>query len=113
MLFRSAQLASLPIKAAKDRKLIGSETQALDIPSKTNGAAIYGIDATFEGMVYAKPIVPPTRYGASVKSVDDSQAKNVKGYQQTLVLDDPSDCARLGASDCRFLSCGPACRAFD
>ena len=88
--YTDAQLANLSIKAAKDRKLIGSETQALDIPNKTNGAAIYGIDATYEGMVYAKPIVPPTRYGASVKSVDDSQAKNVKGYQQTLVLDDPS-----------------------
>ncbi|MDA8953469.1 molybdopterin-dependent oxidoreductase [Pseudomonadales bacterium] len=89
--YTEAQLANLSIKAAKDRKLIGSETQALDIPNKTNGAAIYGIDATYEGMVYAKPIVPPTRYGSSVKSVDDSQAKNVKGYQQTLVLDDPSD----------------------
>ena len=89
--YTDAQLANLSIKAAKDRKLIGSETQALDIPNKTNGAAIYGIDATYEGMVYAKPIVPPTRYGSSVKSVDDSQAKNVKGYQQTLVLDDPSD----------------------
>ena len=89
--YTDAQLANLSIKAAKDRKLIGSETQALDIPNKTNGVAIYGIDATYEGMVYAKPIVPPTRYGASVKSVDDSQAKNVKGYQQTLVLDDPSD----------------------
>ncbi|MDG1123989.1 MAG: molybdopterin-dependent oxidoreductase [Pseudomonadales bacterium] len=89
--YTDAQLASLPIKAAKDRKLIGSETQALDIPNKTNGAAIYGIDATYEGMVYAKPIVPPTRYGSSVKSVDDSQAKNVKGYQQTLVLNDPSN----------------------
>ncbi|MDA7722881.1 molybdopterin-dependent oxidoreductase [Pseudomonadales bacterium] len=89
--YTDAQLANLSIKAAKDRKLIGSETQALDIPNKTNGAAIYGIDATYEGMVYTKPIVPPTRYGSSVKSVDDSQAKNVKGYQQTLVLDDPSD----------------------
>ena len=42
-------------------------------------------------MVYAKPIVPPTRYGSWVKSVDDSRAKNVKGYQQTLVLKDPSN----------------------
>lgn len=89
--YSDVKLASLPIKAAKDRKLIGSETQALDIPSKTNGVAIYGIDATFEGMVYAKPIVPPTRYGSSVKSVDDSAAKKVAGYQQTLVLDDPSN----------------------
>jgi CO/xanthine dehydrogenase Mo-binding subunit len=89
--YSDAQLANLPLKAAQDRKLIGSETQALDIPNKTDGAAVYGIDATYEGMVYAKPIIPPTRYGSSVKSVDDSQAKKVKGYQQTLVLDDPSN----------------------
>jgi CO/xanthine dehydrogenase Mo-binding subunit len=89
--YTDAQLANLPLKAAQDRKLIGSETQALDIPNKTDGAAVYGIDATYEGMVYAKPIIPPTRYGSSVKSVDDSQAKKVKGYQQTLVLDDPSN----------------------
>ena len=89
--YTDAQLANLALKAAKDRKLIGSETQALDIPNKTDGAAVYGIDATYEGMVYAKPIIPPTRYGSSVKSVDDSQAKKVKGYQQTLVLDDPSN----------------------
>ena len=30
-------------------------------------------------MVYGKPITPPVRYGAIVKSVDDSEAKKVPG----------------------------------
>ena len=42
-------------------------------------------------MVYARPKIPPTRNGSKVKSVDDSAARKVKGYLQSLVLDDPSD----------------------
>jgi isoquinoline 1-oxidoreductase subunit beta len=41
-------------------------------------------------MVYGVPLLPPTRLGSSVTSVDDSAAKDVKGYLQTLTLDDPS-----------------------
>jgi CO/xanthine dehydrogenase Mo-binding subunit len=89
--FSDTQLANLPLKAAKDRKLIGRKTAALDIPDKTKGAAVYGIDASYEGMVYAKPIIPPTRYDSAVESVDDSRAKSIKGYLQTLVLNDPSN----------------------
>ena len=85
------QLAALPIKARKDRKQVGAQTAAIDIPAKTNGSTVYGIDATYPGMVYAKPMMPPTRHGSVVKSVDDSAAKSIQGYQQTLVLDDPSD----------------------
>ena len=85
------QLAALPIKARKDRKLIGAPTTAIDIPAKTDGSTVYGIDATYPGMVYAKPIMPPTRHGSVVTSVDDSAAKPIKGYQQTLVLEDPSN----------------------
>ena len=89
--YTDEQLASLPLKAAKDRKLVGVDTLALDVPAKSQGTAIYGIDATYEGMVYAKPLLPPTRYGSSVQSVDDSRAKSVRGYQQSLVLVDPSN----------------------
>ena len=90
-IYSDAQLAALPIKARQDRKLVGMPTTADDIPAKTNGSAVYGIDATYPGMVYAKPMMPPTRYGSVVKSVDDSAAKSIAGYQQTLVLDDPSN----------------------
>ncbi|RPG25985.1 MAG: xanthine dehydrogenase family protein molybdopterin-binding subunit, partial [Gammaproteobacteria bacterium TMED92] len=85
------QLAALPIKAPQQRKLVGSETTAIDIPAKTDGSTVYGIDATYPGMVYAKPMLPPTRHGSVVQSVDDSAAKAIQGYQQTLVLDDPSN----------------------
>ena len=89
--FTPHELAQLPIKPASERRLIGRKTSALDIPAKINGTARYGIDAAVAGMVYARPKIPPTRNGSVVRSVDDSAAKQVKGYLASLVLDDPSN----------------------
>src|SRR5262249_42254236 len=88
--FTPDELAQLPIKPASERRLIGKKTDALDIPAKINGTARYGIDAAVAGMVYARPKMPPTRYGSVVRAVDDSAAKRVKGYLTSLVLEDPS-----------------------
>jgi len=88
--FTEDELASMPIKPASERRFIGRAVGALDIPAKTNGATRYGIDATVEGMIYARPKIPPTRNGASVRSIDDSAARSVKGYIRCLALEDPS-----------------------
>lgn len=88
--FSAEDLAKLPIKKAADRRLIGKPTPARDIPAKTNGAGVYGIDAKVPGMVYARPKLPPTRYGASVTAMDESEAKKVPGYIRAVALDDPS-----------------------
>ncbi|AOX21001.1 xanthine dehydrogenase family protein molybdopterin-binding subunit [Kozakia baliensis] len=85
------EMAKLPLKPASERRLIGKKVAALDIPAKTTGAAIYGIDAKIDGMVYARPKMPPTRYGAKVISVDDSEARKIPGYLRYVVLDDPSN----------------------
>jgi len=84
------ELKALPIKAAAERRLIGTPTVALDIPTKITGAAIYGLDARVDAMVYARPKLPPTRNGCTVQSVDDSAARNIPGYLKCLQLDDPS-----------------------
>ncbi|MDP5030367.1 MAG: molybdopterin-dependent oxidoreductase [Paraglaciecola sp.] len=91
--FSEDELKALPLKANKDLSLVGHHVTSLDIVNKTNGNALFGIDAKIEGMVYACPILPPTRNGSSVASIDDSAAKSIKGYQQTLALDDPSETA--------------------
>src|SRR6185312_9993447 len=88
--FTPDELARLRIKPVSERRLIGRNTDAIDIPAKTNGTARYGIDATIDGMVYARPKIPPTRNGARVRSIDDSAARNVKGYIRSLALEDPS-----------------------
>jgi isoquinoline 1-oxidoreductase subunit beta len=89
--FAPDELEQLPIKPASERRLIGKKADALDIPAKINGTARYGIDAVVDGMVYARPKIPPTRNGSVVRAVDDSAAKRVKGYLTSLVLDDPSN----------------------
>jgi len=89
--FDPKELATLPIKPASDRRLVGQKVAALDIPPKINGTARFGIDAKAPGMVYARHKIPPTRNGSKVKSIDDAAARKVKGYLQSLALDDPSD----------------------
>jgi CO/xanthine dehydrogenase Mo-binding subunit len=89
--FTPDELKALPIKPVKDRRLIGKQVAALDIATKTDGTALYGIDAKVPNMVYARPKLPPTRFGSKVVSVDDSKAKTVRGYLRYLVIEDPSD----------------------
>ncbi|RVU84005.1 xanthine dehydrogenase family protein molybdopterin-binding subunit [Leucothrix sargassi] len=89
--FTEDELKALPLKPNEDLKLVGEQVTSLDIANKTDGKTIYGIDAKVEGMVYANPILPPTRYGSKVVKFDDSAAKDVKGYQQTIVLEDASE----------------------
>lgn len=84
------QLKAIVLKTAQQRSLVGQAVQALDIPSKTDGTARYGIDAHIDGMLYARPKIPPTRYGSKVVSIDDSAAKKVTGYLHSLALQDPS-----------------------
>lgn len=89
--FSEDELKALSLKPNTELKLVGQQVTSLDIANKTNGNAQFGIDAKIAGMVYACPILPPTRNGSSVSSIDDSKAKEVRGYQQAIVLDDPSN----------------------
>jgi isoquinoline 1-oxidoreductase beta subunit len=82
---------TLPLKKPSEYKIVGKKIAALDIPSKTNGTAIYGIDANLPGMVYGAPVIPPTRTGSTVTAVDDRAARTVPGFIKAVVLDDPSD----------------------
>jgi len=86
--FTPEELKTLPVKAPAQRKLLGNSVQQLDIAAKTNGTAKFGIDATVPGMLYARPLPPPTRLGAKVLSVDDSAARAVPGYVGHVVIDD-------------------------
>ena len=88
--YTADQLKAMPVKKPADRRQIGIDTQAIDIPDKTDGKAIYGLDSNVPGMVYAAPKIPPTRNGSTVVSVDESKAKGLPGYAGHLVLDDPS-----------------------
>jgi isoquinoline 1-oxidoreductase beta subunit len=87
------ELKSIKLKKASEYKIVGKPVPALDIPAKTNGTAKYGMDMFVPGMVYAKIARPPVRYGAKPLSVDDGEAKKVKGYQQFVSVPDPTGTA--------------------
>lgn len=89
--FSDEELAAMPVKAPADRRYIGKDTNARDIPEKSQGDAVYGLDVELPDMVYAHPLIPPTRYGSSIDSIDDSKAKDIPGYLQTLVISDPAE----------------------
>ncbi|HEX7884298.1 MAG TPA: molybdopterin cofactor-binding domain-containing protein, partial [Afipia sp.] len=86
--FTSDELKALKLKTPDQYTLVGQSIPQIDIPSKTNGTAKYGIDTFLPGMVYGKIVMPPVRYGATVKSVDDSAAKKVPGFIKAVTLDD-------------------------
>jgi isoquinoline 1-oxidoreductase len=79
------ELKQIKLKTPATYKLVGKSVPRLDIPEKTNGRAKFGIDTFLPNMVYAKVAYPPTREGGKHTSVDDSAAKQVKGYIQTVV----------------------------
>jgi isoquinoline 1-oxidoreductase beta subunit len=76
-----------PLKDPKDFALIGKPLKRLDTPDKTNGKAVYGIDAMLPGMKFATLAACPV-FGGKVGKVDDSAAKKVPGVRQIVVLDD-------------------------
>jgi CO/xanthine dehydrogenase Mo-binding subunit len=88
--FSQAELDAMPIKAPADRRIIGRDVAALDVPAKANGSARYGLDASLPGMVFGIPLMPPTRYGSVVVSVDDSQAQALPGYIDAVEVKDPT-----------------------
>jgi CO/xanthine dehydrogenase Mo-binding subunit len=86
--FTPDELKAITLKTPDQYTMIGVSVPQLDIPSKTNGTAKYGIDVMLPGMVYGKIVMPPVRYGATVKSVDDAAAKKVPGFIKAVTLDD-------------------------
>jgi isoquinoline 1-oxidoreductase beta subunit len=89
----AADAASMPVpenvtlKRPEDFRLIGTPAKRLDTPAKINGTALYGIDARPPGVKIATLAQSPA-FGGRVKSVDDTEAKAVKGVRQIVRLDD-------------------------
>jgi len=84
----AVQLPAEPaIKTPDQYALVGKWTPRLDTAAKLDGSAKFGLDAQVPGMVYAAVWSAPV-YGGSLKSVDDSALKDLRGVQGVVKLKD-------------------------
>jgi isoquinoline 1-oxidoreductase subunit beta len=71
------------LKDRKEFSIIGTSPARKDIPSKTNGEAVFGLDCSVKGMLYASVERSPVFLGRLI-SYDDSKARAVKGVKYVL-----------------------------
>ncbi|GAB4067645.1 xanthine dehydrogenase family protein molybdopterin-binding subunit [Ancylobacter sonchi] len=75
------------LKPVDKFKLIGTPAKRLDVAGKVNGTATYGIDVKLPGLKVATVAACPV-FGGKLKSVDDTEARAVKGVRQIVKIDD-------------------------
>ena len=75
--------AKIELKKHPDYKLIGKSIPRVDIPGKVTGEFTYVHDVRVPGMLHAR-VIRPDDHGARIASVDDTAAKQVSGYVQTV-----------------------------
>ena len=74
------------LKDPKDFKIVGKMKNRPDVPMKTNGKAVFGIDAQVEGMVYATiercPVI-----GGTLRGFDAAAALAMPGVQKVVEVE--------------------------
>jgi isoquinoline 1-oxidoreductase subunit beta len=78
-------LKTVPLKKPEDFQIIGKSLPRKDIPAKTDGSALFGLDVRVPGMVYAMVARCPV-FGGKVKSFDASKAKAIKGVRDVFEI---------------------------
>lgn len=76
------------IKKRNEYRIIGQPLRRNDIPIKTNGEAVFGLDKKLPGMLYAVVERSP-RFCGKVKTIDDSATKAVTGVRHILKVQRP------------------------
>ena len=66
------------LKKTADFRLIGKDVMRVELPSKVNGSATYGIDVQVPGMLYGTVLRAPVE-GSVPDKIDDAKAKAVAG----------------------------------
>jgi isoquinoline 1-oxidoreductase beta subunit len=73
------------LKDPKDFRLIGTRIPRLDIPSKVNGSAVFGIDVKVPGAFVAVVARPPV-FGATLATFDDKKARATSGVHDVVAI---------------------------
>jgi len=79
------EVTKADLKPASQFRFIGRDTGRVDVPSKVNGTAQYGIDVQLPGMLYASVLFPQVQY-EKAEQIDDAAAKAVKGVVKIVPL---------------------------
>ncbi|MDP3853825.1 xanthine dehydrogenase family protein molybdopterin-binding subunit [Phenylobacterium sp.] len=88
---KAAQLAapdlkSVPLKDAKDYRIIGRGVAQYDTPKIVTGKPLFGIDVRVPGMLFATYAKAPV-FGAKVAQVDLAPARAIKGVRKAFVVE--------------------------
>jgi isoquinoline 1-oxidoreductase subunit beta len=75
--------ATVSLKDPREWRVIGKPTKRLDSPEKVTGAAQFGFDVRFPGLMTALIARPPV-FGAQIKSFDDERARAVPGVRSVV-----------------------------
>ena len=78
--------AAKDLKPASQYRLVGKGVPRVDVPPKTNGSALYGIDARVPTMAYATFVRPPVR-GSGPASSNADVLKKLPGIIGVVALD--------------------------
>ena len=73
----------IALKKSADYRLIGRSVPRVDIPGKVTGEFTYIHDVRVPGMLHAR-VIRPDDWGARIESVDDSAARRLGGFVQTV-----------------------------
>ena len=80
------KIAEADLKKPAQFKLIGrKDIKRVDVPSKVNGTARYGIDVQVPGMVYASVLQTPMD-GAKAENVNTDEVMKIKGVTRVIPL---------------------------
>lgn len=75
----------LKFKSPAEYRYVGKNVPIADLDDILAGHAVFGMDARVPGMVYASIERPPV-FGGKLKSVDDAEARKVRGVSKTLTI---------------------------
>jgi len=73
----------IPLKKHPEYKVIGKSIPRVDIPGKVTGEFTYVHDFRLPEMLHAR-VIRPDHHGARVASIDESAARQVSGFVQTV-----------------------------
>jgi isoquinoline 1-oxidoreductase beta subunit len=81
------RMTEADLKKPSQFRLIGrQDIGRVDVPSKTNGSAVYGIDARLPGMLYASVLESPSEGAKPAKVLNQEEVIRMPGVKKVLSL---------------------------